>query len=121
MKGFLAYVVIFFIVFLIYTTVSDGAANPKHKRIKAAICQVFGERYCNQAIKIAACETGRTFNVWAGYPHNEYWGLFQMGRPERRKYGHGWNVWVQARAAKRYFERSGRDWSPWPTCRWRAI
>jgi len=36
-----------------------------------------------------------------------------MGSYERSIYGHGNNAWTQALAARRYFNASGRDWSPW--------
>lgn len=51
--------------------------------------------------------------------NGQYLGTFQMGAYERATYGHGANVYEQARAAYRYFVASGRDWSPW-TCRWAA-
>jgi hypothetical protein len=70
-----------------------------------------------EALRVAACETGNTFDIWA--KNGQYLGLFQMGSSERRIFGHGWNAWVQAKAAHRYYVRSGRDWSPW-SCRWAA-
>lgn len=77
-------------------------------------------KYCEagrQAWKVAGCETGNTYSVWAR--NGQYLGLFQMGSSERRIYGHGWNAWEQAKAAHKYYVASGRDWSPW-TCRWAA-
>lgn len=83
---------------------------------RAAICHVFGA-YCTQAIAVARCESGPGMTPRA---HNgQYLGAFQMGSSERRLYGHGPTVLEQARAAWRYFVRSGRDWSPW-SCRWAA-
>lgn len=72
--------------------------------------------YASQAIRVAYCETGGTFNIYAR--NGQYLGLFQMGASERRLYGHGWNVWDQARSAYRYFVASGRDWSPWSCKPW---
>lgn len=78
-----------------------------------AICYVFG-RYCKQALQVARCESGyRT-----GAQNGQYRGLFQMGSSERQLFGHGESALVQARAAYRYFVRSGRDWSPWSCKPW---
>lgn len=62
---------------------------------------------------VSGCETGGTYSVWSGFKKHSYWGTFQMGTNERKKYGHGWNVWAQAKAAFAYFVDSGKDWSPW--------
>lgn len=67
-----------------------------------------------QAWTITGCETGYTYSVWAS--NGQYLGIFQMGNIERRRYGHGNNVWAQSRAAHRYWLQSG--WSPWE-CAWR--
>lgn len=75
-----------------------------------AICDVFG-RYCQEAINVAACETGGTFSTSA--QNGQYLGLFQMGDYARSRYGHSGSALGQARAAYRYFVDSGRDWSPW--------
>lgn len=77
-----------------------------------AICDVFGRRYCSQAIAVAWCESRLSITAQNG----QYLGLFQMGSNERRLYGHGSTALEQAVAAHRYFVRSGRDWSPW-SCR----
>lgn len=78
-----------------------------------AICHVFGS-YCRQALQVARCESGYSVSAQNG----EYLGLFQMGSSERRLFGHGDNALEQARAAYRYFLRSGRDWSPWSCKPW---
>lgn len=75
----------------------------------------------NEAISVAKCEAAKYW-VW-GIPHlavgpNDEYGnprrsMFQMGTRERRLYGHGPDPWSQARAAYKYFDESGRDWSPW--------
>lgn len=75
---------------------------------KAAICHVFGA-YCDQALSVSWCESKHNTNAGNG----QYLGLFQMGESERRLYGHGPTALEQAEAAKRYFDASGRDWSPW--------
>jgi hypothetical protein len=36
-----------------------------------------------------------------------------MGAYARARYGHGSTPMAQARAAYRYYVKSGRDWSPW--------
>ena len=76
---------------------------------KAAICDVFGRRYCRQALSVSWCESRHTTTARNG----QYLGLFQMGRSERVLYGHGSTARKQALAAHRYFVVSGRDWSPW--------
>ncbi len=73
-----------------------------------AICHVFGS-YCKQALQVARCESG----VHTSAQNGQYRGLFQMGSNERQLFGHGESALEQARAAYRYFVRSGRDWSPW--------
>jgi multidrug resistance efflux pump len=82
----------------------QAAASPR-----AAICDVFGGRYCRQAVAVAWCESRLTTTAQNG----QYLGLFQMGSYERRLFGHGATARVQAEAAHTYFVRSGRDWSPW--------
>jgi hypothetical protein len=78
-----------------------------------AICHVFG-RHCTQALQVARCESGYQTNAENG----QYRGLFQMGSSERQLFGHGESALEQARAAYRYFVRSGRDWSPWSCKPW---
>lgn len=81
---------------------------------RAAICDVFGT-YCSQAVNVAWCESRLSTTAQNG----QYLGLFQMGYSERRIFGHGATAHAQALAARKYFVRSGRDWSPW-SCRWAA-
>ncbi len=73
------------------------------------ICEVFGERYCLDALTVAWCESRFLTSAQNG----QYLGLFQMGTHERHRFGDGAGSWAQARAARRYFVASGRDWSPW--------
>jgi hypothetical protein len=82
---------------------------------RAAICDVFGS-YCGEAVAVAWCESHLSTTAQNG----EYLGLFQMGSYARRLFGHGASAHEQALAARRYFVRSGRDWSPW-SCRWAAL
>ncbi len=103
---------------LLFPVASKGSGEAVKERRKQIICKVFGKTYCKQAIAVAGCETGQTFDVWAS--NGQYKGLFQMGYNERKIYGHGRGAWDQARAAKRYFVASGKDWSPW-SCRWAAF
>lgn len=79
---------------------------------RAAICEVFGEQHCKDAIAVAHCESRLLTTARNG----QYLGLFQMGSSERRRYGHGSTPYQQAQAAHTYFVQSGRDWSPW-TCK----
>jgi hypothetical protein len=78
-----------------------------------AICHVFGS-YCQQALQVARCES----RYETGAQNGQYLGLFQMGSSERQLYGHGATAFEQAKAAYRYFLRSGRDWSPWSCKPW---
>jgi hypothetical protein len=78
------------------------------------IRRVFG-RHGRQAERVAWCE-GR-FNTAAG-GRGYYRGTFQMGRPERARWGHGAGLWKQSRAAKGYADWSAthgrhRRWQPW--------
>lgn len=82
---------------------------------RKAICSVFGSR-CDEAISIAWCES----RLSTAAQNGQYLGLFQMGSYERSLFGHGRSAHAQAKAAHRYFVRSGRDWSPW-SCRWAAF
>ena len=80
-----------------------------------AVCHYFGS-YCSQAMAVSKCETGGTYSPWAA--NGQYLGIFQMGSHERATYGHGNNVWAQAKAAYAYFVASGKDWSPWSCKPW---
>lgn len=108
----------FIVMALIVVGRAYAAPSFERERTKAIIRHVFGP-YGDQAVRVSSCETGGTFDIWAGWGKHQYLGLFQMGAYARARYGHGWNPWVQARAARRYFIASGRDWSPW-SCRWAA-
>jgi hypothetical protein len=78
-----------------------------------AICHVFGP-YCRQALQVARCESGHR----TGAQNGQYLGLFQMDSSARQLYGHGGSALDQAKAAYRYFVRSGGDWSPWSCKPW---
>jgi hypothetical protein len=96
-------------------------ARATHRRMLArlqnspveAICFVFRSR-CGEALRVARCESGYRTTAQNG----QYLGMFQMGTSERRLFGHGPSALAQARAAYRYFVRSGRDWSPWSCKPW---
>jgi hypothetical protein len=81
--------------------------NP-NASVGCAIAVVFGP-YAGQAMSVSWCES--RWKTWAR--NGQYLGLFQMGARERATYGHGSTALEQARAAWRYFDASGRDWSPW--------
>jgi hypothetical protein len=85
------------------------ARRKAHAPPKQAICDVFGRRFCGQALSVAWCESRYSTTARNG----QYLGLFQMGWSERQLYGHGRTARKQALAAHRYFVVSGRDWSPW--------
>jgi hypothetical protein len=95
------------------TATSASRISEQQARAKPIICKVFGS-YCSQALAVSWCES--KWYVWA--QNGQYRGLFQMGSSERATYGHGPGAWAQARAAKRYFDASGRDWSPWSCKPW---
>lgn len=75
----------------------------------ATIRRIFGKRYGVAAVKVARCES----SLDPAARNGQYRGLFQMGSAERAAYGHGSTARAQARAARRYFNATGRDWSPW--------
>ena len=87
---------------------SPAVKSQMQIKAKTIICKVFGP-YCRAALAVAWCES--KWYIWA--VNGQYRGLFQMGSYERGLFGHGPGAWAQARAAKKYFILSGRDWSPW--------
>jgi len=104
-------------------SVKPAEARPKLQTIKYAInlnwCGHV-KKTCEdgqEAWRVAGCETGHTYDIWAS--NGQYKGLWQMGSSERRRFGHGWNAWEQAKAAHKYWIVSGKDWSPW-SCSWAA-
>lgn len=115
MKYLLVLVLVLLALFL--STAGTASADTRYTAVQKAVCHYFTGGTCTQAMSVVRCETGGTFDVWAGYRHHQYWGLFQMGPGERARFGHGWNPWAQARAAKRYFDYEvsiGRwGWDPW--------
>lgn len=109
---------------LLSFTGNSGARGTNILKVHQAINLYWcgkANKYCKkgwEAWRVAGCETGQTYNVWAGYKKHDYWGIFQMGSYARAKYGHGWNPWIQARAAYHYY-RDAHGWSPW-SCAWAA-
>ena len=87
----------------------DGYRQTNERIIR----QVFGG-YGSQAVRVASCESG--LSTWAR--NGQYLGLFQMGSTARAMFGHGPDVWSQARAAYRYFVYAGHSWSPWACRPW---
>lgn len=88
-----------------FTAVATASSKP----VPLVICDVFGDRHCDDALRVSWCESRWNVNARNG----QYRGTFQMGSWERRTFGHGPDAYSQARAAYRYFVRTGRDWSPW--------
>jgi hypothetical protein len=84
---------------------------------KAAICHVFGRRYCREAVQVSWCESRHSTTAQNG----QYLGLFQMGSYERQLFGHGPSALKQARAAHKYFVLTDRDWSPWSCKPWYGL
>lgn len=97
------------IVAVILFFVAAGQADSAEVSTPLVICQVFGDRYCGQALRVSWCES--RFDTRAR--NGQYRGIFQMGSWERRRFGHGPDAYSQARAAYRYFRVTGKDWSPW--------
>jgi len=93
---------------VLFFAVESQASN--YTQARAAIYRVFGP-YAPQAMRVAYCETGGTYDPRAS--NGQYQGIFQMGSFARGRYGHGPSWLVQAAAAYLYFLDSGRDWSPW--------
>ena len=98
------------VLFVAAGTLESADAREVTPQYRAKVIRkVFGPRYGGEAVRVARCESG--LRPWAR--NGQYRGLFQMGTAERKRYGHGSGAWMQARAARRYFVASGRDWSPW--------
>lgn len=114
LRNLLAIIVFVIVLFVAFAATNDVPASTTHgsRPVPLAICDVFGERHCAAALEVAWCES--RFNTDAR--NGQYRGIFQMGSWERRTFGHGHTAEAQARAAERYFIRTGRDWSPW-SCR----
>lgn len=102
-----AIAVILVVLGLLLGGVPAHAASPARKA--QIIRQVFGP-YGRDAVRVARCESGPSIDVNAR--NGQYRGAFQMGRRERKVYGHGRTILAQARAAHRYFRAAG-GWSPW--------
>jgi hypothetical protein len=84
---------------------------------RGEICAAFGPR-CSQALRVASCETGGTFNIYA--TNGQYWGLFQVSSHWRQVIpGFAWNARAQARHAFKVFKVTGYSWRHW-TCGWAA-
>jgi hypothetical protein len=88
----------------------DGRAATESKPVGLTICQVFPDKVCANAMRVAWCESRFQTDARNG----QYRGIFQMGAWERKKFGHGSTALEQARAAYRYWKISG--WHPW-ACR----
>ena len=58
-----------------------------------------------KAFDVIACETGGRYNTTA--TNGQYLGIFEMGQWARSQYGHGETARAQARAAYRYWRKSG--------------
>lgn len=87
-------------------------ARPSSSKTALVICDVFGDRYCGQALRVAWCESRFSTRATNG----QYVNLFQMGYWERKRYG--WHVAgsparLAAQAAYRYFVATGKTWRPW--------
>lgn len=85
-------------------------SNGTPKSVVTQIRAVFGPAGA-KAVAVARCESRFRTNARNG----QYRGIFQMGRAERARFGHGPDALTQIRAAKSYFDVSG--WRPWAACR----
>ena len=89
---------------------SNAQAAPRE--VTRAVCFYFGS-YCRQALRVAYCETGGTYSIYAR--NGQYLGLFQVSAYWRRAIP-GWHphsAWGQARHAYRVFRLTGSNWSHW--------
>lgn len=91
------------------TTITKGCGKHVHvlDRRACIIRRVFGRKQGRTAVRVAFCESRLDPRATNG----QYRGVFQMGRAERARFGHGRTVVEQARAAKAYFDVAG--WRPW--------
>ncbi len=110
MKASLATLVVA-LAFSFIHSVSASADNA------SVIRAVFGQ-YGSQAVAVARCESGLSTGAlngpWPPSRYREtYAGAFQFGSFARSRYGFGWDIWTQARAAYAYFKAAGYSWSPW--------
>lgn len=98
------------ILILLFIATDDAGAS--RASVRATICEVFGAR-CGPALRVAACETGGTFDPLARGRAGER-GLFQLHPVhfgwlnEARLFEPRYN----ARAAY-ILSRGGRDWDAW--------
>lgn len=108
------------LVVLIFSTNAQAHWQPGTHNATHAIMDAFcGKKdLCRaglEAVLVAKCEAAWYWDE--GRPqearNGQYLGMFQMGKRERKLYGHGPDPWSQAIAAYRYYVFSGRDWSPW--------
>lgn len=107
-------IVVLAIALLIFTSIARAQHIAiVHKAINKAFCGSTNHScYVGaQAFTIVSCETGYTYSLTAGIGKHSYWGLFQMGKSERKKYGFAISPWAQATAAKKYYD--DRGWRPW--------
>ena len=63
-----------------------------------------------KAFDVAWCESRFKTSATNG----QYLGIWQLGAPERARYGHGPSASSQARAAHRLYAVAG--WRPWVNC-----
>lgn len=107
---------------LVFATCADAHNVPGPHNAIHAIHDYFPGQYFVPAANVAYCEGGEYSWLISKRPwdagNGQYRGFFQMGSSERQRYGHGPGPWHQARAAWRYFDASGRDWSPWECKPW---
>lgn len=91
------------------TTITKGCGKHVHvlDRRACIIRRVFGRKQGRTAVRVAFCESRLDPRATNG----QYRGVFQMGRTERARFGHGRTVVEQARAAKAYYDVAG--WRPW--------
>ena len=67
------------LVLVVFAVVADADGRNSKARAQIAICQTFGA-HCFDALKVAACETGGTFDPRAVGDHGASLGLFQINR-----------------------------------------
>jgi hypothetical protein len=90
------------------TAPAEGFRQPP-PAVRRAV-QVWPKAQRGTALAVAWCES--RFETWAR--NGQYWGIWQLGKHERAKYGYGPTALAQARGAVRLWR--ARGWEPW-SCR----
>lgn len=124
--GRMIYLIIAAIIFVAVATPAasagyEVAAKDRKNAVnaRAAITSTWPKRYWSEAYQVAGCETGGSYDPRAVGGGGLYFGLFQQGSYQRKKYGFGWTALAQAKSAWLAFKDNGFCWTcydQWPVC-----